>query len=129
MSSKLLDATCDPAGVVSVGSVTVPAAQVLSEGKQQSTGVLLLEADKARYITSNATDIITTIERLTDVLDRTAEALTQIATTLTSIGAGMTGGTTAPPGTLAADVTTINGKVTALNAIKTELDTLKGALK
>lgn len=127
--SKILDATCDDEGLVSAEGVEVPAAEVLSEGNQSSTGLLFGEGDKWRYLPSSATDIKTTIEKLVLAIEKIADSTTQIATTLTSIGAGMTGPTTAPPPTLAADVITINTKVTELNAVKSELNTLKGALK
>ena len=127
--SKILDATCSPLGVVTSESTPVVSAQVLSEGKQISTGLLFIEGDKARYLTSNATDIKTSLEKTVDALEDICTALSQIATTLTSIGAGMTGATTAPPPTLATDVTAINTKVTEITATKVLLNTLKGALK
>lgn len=127
--SKVLDATCNASGTVTADGVPVVGAIVLSEGKQASSGVAVMDGDKVWYLTSSATDIKNTIEKLISVIEKDAEALTQIATTLTSIGAGMTGPTTAPPPTLATDVVTINSKVTALNAVKAELNTLKGALK
>lgn len=128
--SKILAATCDASGVVTAEGQTVPAATVLSQGKQASSGVLIMEGDKAWYIVGmSVTDLVTTIEKAIKILDDLGPALTQIATTLTSIGAGMTGPTTAPPGTLATDVIAINAKVTALDATKAELTTLKGALK
>ena len=129
MSTKMLDATCDATGKVTAGGAIVPEAQVLSEGKQQSSGILLIDEDKPRYIPSSATDVKSTIEKTITLIEDIASALTTIATSLTSIGAGMTGPTTAPPPTLATDVATITTKVTALNATKAQLNTLKGALK
>jgi hypothetical protein len=129
LSTKLLDATCDANGKVTAAGALVPEAQVLSEGKQASSGVLLIEQDKARYLPSSATDIKTTIDNLVTTIGDVNDALTKIASILTAIGAGMTGATTAPPPTLAADVLVITSKVTALNTIKSDLTTLKGALK
>jgi len=111
--SKILQATCI-SGVVSYEGFPVEA-EILSEGVGESEGVLILQGDKAFYIASNATDLKTTLEKLTN-------ALTKVTETLTAIGAGMTGPTTAPPPTLAANVVTINLAVT-------ELTTLMGALK
>lgn len=111
--SKILDATCSGKAVTYNGALID--AEILSEGVGASEGLLLLEKDKATYITSNATDLKTTLEKV-------ADALTKIGETLTAIGAGMTGPTTAPPGTLAADIV-------ELNLIVTELTTLKGNLK
>lgn len=127
--SKVLPATCTAQGAVKIENIVVPEAIVYSEGKQASSGVALIQADEIHYLTSSATDIKTTIEKLVDSITSLNAALSQIATSLTSIGAGMTGASTAPPPTLATDVTTINTKVTELNSIKTALNTLKGALK
>lgn len=113
--SKILSATCDANGKVSVAGKEVPDALVLSLGKQSSEGALLLDELLKIYVTSSATDIKTVIEKLSALI-------TQISTTLTSIGAGMTGPTTAPPPTLASDVA-------MLTSIKVELDTLKESLK
>jgi hypothetical protein len=109
--SKILSATCNSSGKVTADGVEVVGAIVLSEGKQASSGVAVLDGDKVWYLTSSATDIKTTIEKLSD-------SLTKIGNMLTAIGAGMTGPTTAPPPTLAADVTALNAVVTELNALK-----------
>lgn len=127
--SKALQATCNALGVVTAEGVPVPAAQVLSEGKQASVGLLIIDGTNAWYIPSSATDIATHIDKTISTIEKVAEAITQLGTTLTSIGAGMTGATTSPPPTLPADVITLNTKVTELNLIKTQLTTLKGALK
>ena len=127
--SKILSATADATGKVTAEGQLVPAAVVLSQGKQASSGLLIIEGDKAWYLVGmSVTDLVTTIEKSIKILDDLGPALTQITTILTSIGAG-TGPTTAPPPTLAADVLQVTAKVTALNATKSELTTLKGALK
>lgn len=111
--SKILEASCISKAVKWEGSPVET--EILSEGNGESSGLLLLEKDKAYYITSNATDLKTTLEKLID-------ALTKVTETLTAIGGGMTGPTTAPPPTLATNVA-------AVNMIVTELTTLKGQLK
>jgi hypothetical protein len=108
--SKILDATC-AGGMVTAGGVPVPAAAILSEGVGPSSGVLVMEKDKATYLTSNAAD-------LKETLGKTADALTKIATTLTSIGLGMAGPATAPPPTLAADVAEITATALQLEVLK-----------
>lgn len=113
--SRILEATANAAGVVTALGVPVDGAVILSEGKQASSGVLIVDGDKCWYVASSATDIKTTIEKC-------ADAITKIANLFTSMGAGMTGPTTAPPPTLATDVA-------AINAVVTELNALKGALK
>lgn len=97
--SKILSASC-VAGVVTSQGVPVTEAVVLSEGVGSSSGALLLEEDKAFYITSNASDIKQT-------LNKVVAALNKIGETLTAIGAGMTGPSTAPPPTLATNVAEI----------------------
>lgn len=126
--SIALPATCVQS-VVKVDNFPVEIAEILSSGKAQSSGVLVMYGDKAFYITNVSGDIKTTIEKLISTITSLNDALTQIGTTLTSIGAGMTGPTTAPPPTLPTDVTAINAKVTELNAIKSDLNSLKEALK
>lgn len=113
--SKILSATANSSGKVTADGVEVIGAIVLSEGKQASSGMAVMDGDQVWYITSSASDIKTTLEKMADVI-------TKIANSLTSIGAGMTGPTTAPPPTLATDVA-------AINAVVTELNQLKGALK
>lgn len=124
----MIDATCSGKEVTAAG-VVVENAVILSEGEGESSGILLLEGDKPKYITSNATDLKTTLEKTVAALNKTSETLIKISTTLTSIGAGMTGPTTAPPGTLATDVADIVSKANELTATASELETLKGALK
>lgn len=127
--SKTLGATCDASGKVTAESTEVSVAQVLSEGKQASAGILIIDKDKAWYLCSNATDIKSTIESLIEAIETIASSITKISTTLTSIGAGMTGPTTAPPPTLATDVAELTMKVTELNATKSDLESLMEALK
>lgn len=111
--SKILEATCISKAVKWEGAPVE--ATILSEGNGESTGVLLLEKDKAFYLTSNASDLKLTLDKLIN-------ALTKVTETLTAIGAGMTGPTTAPPPTLATNVA-------AVNLLVNELTTLKGNLK
>jgi hypothetical protein len=126
--SKVLAATC-VAGIVKVGALVVPAAEVLSEGVASSSGIVILDEDKAYYVAENSPDLKSTIEKVIDSLEDLASVLNTIATTLTSIGAGMTGPTTAPPPTLAVNVATIISKAAEITASRAELLALKGALK
>ncbi len=114
--SKVLNATC-AAGVVLAGEPIpgpVASAEILSKGIGPSTGILIMDKDKATYVTSNASDLESTLTTL-------ASVLTDIATTLTSIGASMTGPTTAPPPTLAVDVAKITAAVVQINLLKAVL--------
>jgi hypothetical protein len=127
--SKMIEATCDAQGKVTALGVVVEGAIVTSEGKQASSGILIIDGLVAYYVASSATDIKTTIEKIVAVIDDLTASLNQLVTVITSVGAGMTGPTTAPPPTLATDLAQITAKVTTLNATKTALNNLKGALK
>lgn len=112
--SKVLPATCDATGKVTADGVVVTAAVVLSEGKQASSGILILEGDVVRYLPSSATDIKTVIEKLETILDDASAAFTSIGAQLTALGG---------------DGATATAKATSLLATKALLTTLKGALK
>jgi hypothetical protein len=110
--SKILAASCKGKVVKSEG-VSVEA-QILSEGAGESAGVLVLDGENATYLTSNASDLKTT-------LDKVSNALTKISETLTAIGGGMTGPSTAPPPALPANVAQINSLVAELSTLKENL--------
>ena len=111
--SKMLEAQC-VAGVVTAGIIPVPAADILSAGIGPSTGVLLLDEDKAKYITSNASDIKT-------ALDAVATALTQIAAALTILDVKPLGAL--PPAPAAA------ANITAILVVQAQITVLKELLK
>lgn len=111
--SKVINATC-VGKVVTADSVPVPAATILSEGVGPSTGVLLLDEDLAKYVTSNASDI-------KSALDKIADALTQIATALTLIDAKPLG--ILPPAPVAAS------QVALITAAQAQIAVLKETLK
>lgn len=113
--SKILAATCDAQGKVTADGVVVPEAVVLSLGKQASSGLLLMDAEKAWYFPSSATDIQTTLTKVSTLLQK-------LGPILTAIGGSMTGPTTAPWPTIAQDVS-------EMASLKTEVDQLKEALK
>lgn len=108
--SKILEASC-AAGIVTADNLPVAGSIILSEGVKPSTGVLLLEEDKATYVTSSASDIKDLITNLETIID-------QLVITLTAIDA-----VTTAPGSNAASIAT-------LTALKTSLLTVqKGLLK
>jgi len=111
--SKILEASC-VGNVVSIEGAPVEA-EILSEGVGSSTGCALMEKEKIFYITSNASDLKTTLEKAVSAIEK-------ISAALLAIGAGMTGPTTTPPPTLAADVAEIL-------VISVELQTLSAGLK
>lgn len=113
--SKVLIATCNASGKVTAGGVQIPTATVLSEGKQASSGILILDGDKAWYIALSSSDLKTTI-------DKVAQALQQAATGLNAAGAALNG---MVPGTGASTI----AAATQITPLVAELNTLKEALK
>lgn len=106
--SKILDASCDASGKVTCEGVEIPTATVLSEGKKASTGVMLLDGSKARYVTSSATDIKDLITSLVEIVNQTAVILSAIDGTL--------GGSN-------------SAAIAQLQVYKTQLDASKDTLK
>lgn len=93
--SKILPATCSAASVVTVENKPVQAT-ILSNGKAQSTGVVLLEQDKSTYLTSNASDIHDLIVNIGSLVD-------QIKLCLNGLD-----GVTASPGSNAAAIAVVD---------------------
>lgn len=112
--SELVKAECK-GGIVSIEGLAVNDVEILTEGIDQSDGILFLHKDKAFYLTSNATKLKEVIESLSDIAD-------QLVQVINSIGAGMTGITTAPPPTLQNDLAQIT---TLSNNLKVLKDNLK----
>ena len=112
--SKVLSATANATGKVTADGFEIVGAIVLSQGKQASSGVAVMDGESVWYLTSSATDVKTTIEKL-------AALITKVGVMFTSIGAGMTGPTTAPPPTLVTDVAELNQMVVELNQLKEAL--------
>lgn len=110
--TRIFDAECED-GVVKVAGHVVEPVVILSEGVGESDGLCAVDAEKATYITSNASD-------LKLALDEIASALGTIANALTAIGAGMP--TSTPPPTLGT-------MVSAIEAVQDTLDELKDNLK
>lgn len=105
--SKILDATCT-LGVVKVEDLPVDAA-VISEGAGESRGVVLLEGDKATYLTSNASDI-------KDLIDAIGALVDKIVTVATGLDA-----VTLSPGGQTANILLITVAKTQLLAMKETL--------
>jgi hypothetical protein len=83
--TKTLNASC-ALNIVSVGGSPVVEAAVLSQGTASSTGVMLLDEDNAVYLTSNASDIATVIDKLISSLNT---IVTQVSTVVPGIGAAL----------------------------------------
>ena len=108
--SKIIDATCSDDGVVTSEGFEISNALILSEGTKESEGVLLLQANKPTYITSNASDIKELIESLVEIIN-------QIATILSGLDAVSTS-----PGS-------VTSMITQLQNLKTEFEQTKDSLK
>jgi len=129
--SKVFSATCQ-SGIVKIGDLVVPGVELLSEGVAASTGILLIDEDKAYYFPTMSTDLKTTLEKLVvaltqvkTALDKTVDSLTAIDTAaplVTSCGAGAGTATWVPVAT--ASITPIGTAATAIENVKTELETL-----
>ncbi len=126
--SKVLAASCI-LGVVTVDGVPVPSAEVLSEGIGASSGLLILDEDKAYYVANLSPDIDETLAQLITALDKTVTALSEIASTFTATFAAMTGPTTAPPPTGPTGVSNITAAGVQITAAKVLLETLKETLR
>lgn len=117
----MLDATCE-AGVVTADGVPVPGAQILSEGVGASSGVLLIDEDRARYVAKTSPDLKTTLEKLIVALDKTVAALQAIdgvGSLVTSCGAGAGSATWIP--VAASDISGITSAKADLEALMEEL--------
>lgn len=111
--TRILEATCQ-AGVVKVaGHTVVPTPTILSQGTQSSTGLLIMEGDRATYIATNTTDLVTTLTAI-------ASSLGTIASSLVSIAAS-----DGSPGL----IISIGVAAAQLTAAQAALTTLKGNLK
>lgn len=126
--SKILAASAE-AGVVTVEGFPIEIAQIISKGVGASTGVLLIQGEKAFYLPSNATDLETTLADTKSAIDKAVQAINQIATSLTTINAQFTANSLTPSPAVAAQVVAITGYSTELTAIGVEMETLKEALK
>lgn len=126
--SKVLEASAE-AGVVTVEGLPITIADILSKGVGSSTGVLIIEGDKAYYLTSNADDLSDTLADTKSAIDKVVQAVNQIATSLTTLNAQFTANSLSPSAAIAAQVVAITGYATELTAIGVEMETLKEALK
>lgn len=84
---QMLDASC-VAGIVTADGKPVATAEVLSAGVAASQGLLLLQGELAKYVTSNATDI-------KDVLTSINSIVTKITTVLTALDSALSSANTA----------------------------------
>ncbi len=119
--SKMIEASCI-GGIVTADEVSIPAAVIMSEGVAASEGILILDEERAKYITSSAQDLKTTIEDLITILGDVKNALSSIdgvGSLVTLCGAGPGSATWVPVAT--ASIAAINSGITGLTTLKENL--------
>ncbi len=139
--SKIIAATC-VGGVVTADGVPVAVAEKLSQGVGASSGVLLMDGDKAWFIPKTSPDLDSTLTQIIAALDQVKTALEKAADGLTqtaSMGGALAANDPVPATSAAAisafltaigvDVTAITAANVQIVAAKTALTTLQGALK
>lgn len=127
--TKILAATCSPASIVTAAGLPVAGAVILSEGKQQSSGFLVIDGDKIWYVASSATDIKTTIEKLVALLDKLSTVVTTTSTGLIAAGSALDGIAGGSGTAVTAAGNNLTPIVSELASLKVEMNLLKGALK
>jgi hypothetical protein len=122
--SKVIEATC-VAGVVTADTVPVPDAEILSEGVASSSGVLVMDEDKATYIAKTSPDLKETLDKLASALDNIASALSAID------GAGYIISVTGGPAPVVAipSPPVATSDITAINTAKAEIESFMENLK
>jgi hypothetical protein len=113
--TKSVAATCT-AGVVTIDSMPVPGAVILSAGVGSSSGTAFIDGDKVYYVANTTPDLKTLLEKVISLL-------TELTTVLTLIDAKPTGGVGSATTPVAA------AAVVNLTALSVQLTTLNGILK
>jgi hypothetical protein len=121
--SKTLEATC-AANIVKVDGLPVTPCTILSEGVSASTGVLLLDKEKAVYIPKITPDLKTAITELSALIDNLSSTMTSIMGCFTALDALPT-----ISGACASFTAAILALQTTLLALKAQNETLKAAMK
>jgi hypothetical protein len=76
--ARVLEATCE-AGIVTVSGLQITA-EILSQGVEASSGVVILDGEKAFYVAN-------TYEDLSEIIDEVCGLVDQISTVLTGLDA------------------------------------------
>lgn len=114
--SRFLRATIDASGKVLYQGVEIKDVLILSEGKGESEGLLLIDKDFIAYLTSNAQDTKVLIEKILGLIEQLAQALDLIDNK------------PAPAATVS-PIPVATANIAQINLIKGELDLLKDSLK
>lgn len=114
--TKILDATCE-AGIVTAEDVPVSDAQILSQGTKSSEGILVMDEDKATYVTSNADDLKDAIDKLSSILGDLSDLVASIVNDTVFIP-GTGGASLIFPPAFSASKATIDAAIDELDAMK-----------
>lgn len=124
--SKVLAASCVN-GKVTVEGFELSNVEILSEGDGASTGVVIIDTDRAYYLAKTSPDLDTTLAKVMEALEGIKVAVgPDLQFALTLIGSSVGPSEGAAAASASAQITAGMASVTAaINA----LTTLKGALK
>ncbi len=73
---RMLPASCTPPGIVTIESLPIADAVILSEGTKASNGIAIVDKGEVTYITSSAQDLKQAITDLSVILDSVIAILT-----------------------------------------------------
>lgn len=130
---RILEAECDDKGVVKCQGFVIPSAKLLTAGAQASTGIIIVDGEDVTYITSNTTDLGTTLDKVAQALGKAVEGLNKTAAGLQSLDnrgflIGATAGVPGPPA-IESQIADIQTAASDIGGLQGELDELKGKLK
>lgn len=117
--TQILDATCVNGSVTSE-SVVVSDADILSQGTRSSEGILVIQDDEAKYLTSNAEDLQDAIDKLSDILDQVSSLVASIVNDSVFIPGSGGASLTFPP-SFSTDKAALDSAIDELNQMKDNL--------
>jgi hypothetical protein len=132
--SKTLQASFNKiTNAVEVAGTPVLNVTILSEGKENSEGAVVLDEYEAFYFAKTKPDLVQTLEKIIDALSQVSAALNKCASALTSLDTAgfLIAADAGVPGTPVAtsDISEISSAQANIDTIKSDLTTLKGALR
>lgn len=125
--TRILDATCVDNVVRVAGHVVTPTPTIITQGKRSSSGILIMEGDRATYVATNTADIEDFLQKTNDALSAITSALGTISSSLTAIAAS--DGSLGLIATIAANVAAISSNSSTISSKASEMITMKGNLK
>lgn len=131
--SRILEAECDAEGVVRCQGFVIDGAKILTHGKQASTGILIIDGEHIVYLTSNADDLFSTLDKVANALGKAVEGLNKAASGLQGLDTSgflisATAGVPSPP-KIPTQIADVQAAASDIESIQSELNELKGKLK